>query len=146
MSTHRSLSKLKRLQQVLLMMLHEQREVMCLVPAALASRGWFVVVNEAEKMLRSEWNSMLFYHFKPSSIYFGCVPFWLKMFTLREMQCNVKLNTPGLHWICDETMMGQHEDVSNIRQAAAQWEHLQRRDNGCQNTPPGFSSIIGSYL
>lgn len=41
MSAHRSLAKLKTL--------YEQQEVMCLVPDAPASLGWFVVVNEAEK-------------------------------------------------------------------------------------------------
>lgn len=46
-------------------MLYEQQEVMRLVPTALASLGWFAVVNEAEKKMSGsvERNTMLFLSF-----------------------------------------------------------------------------------
>lgn len=76
---------------------------------------------------------------RPSSVYLGSLPFRLKMLIFWEITSiylhlsPIKLNLNFNTWLdltkkCSETVIKQHEDVSNIRQAAARRERLRGRE------------------
>lgn len=155
MSAHQSFPELKRLEWTPFLMLYEQQEVMCLVPAALASLGWFVVVNEAEKMFGSEWNTMLFYHCRASAVLS-----WISSILTQDVCLSgdnfglslhpVKLN-PNFNIRSDLTKNAVKQWLYSMKMSAifnnsSTTGTLTGERGQSQSAPSGFSSIIGSYL